>query len=226
MPDAYALRSTPDELARHQRAPGRGGTGGRVGRRSTTDAARCTSSQPDRTGLLATVAGALALRRLRHRRRRPRYGHPTGIALEVFTGRDRFGRLARADARRRRPPRSPTRSPARIALDEQLRDRARRYRPADRGRRRPRRPRARRHRRVGVATVVEVHAPDDVGLLARVAAVFADLELDVDAGARRPTRRRSGRRRLLPPRHDGHRFDAAPRVESLRATLLAASPPR
>ena len=29
------------------------------------------------------------------------------------------------------------------------------------------------------ATVVEVHTPDDVGLLARVAAVFADLELDV-----------------------------------------------
>ena len=29
------------------------------------------------------------------------------------------------------------------------------------------------------ATVVEVHAPDDVGLLARVAAVFGDLDLDV-----------------------------------------------
>jgi len=29
------------------------------------------------------------------------------------------------------------------------------------------------------ATVVEVHAPDDLGLLARVATVFADLDLDV-----------------------------------------------
>ena len=29
------------------------------------------------------------------------------------------------------------------------------------------------------ATVVEVHAPDEVGLLAQVAATFADLELDV-----------------------------------------------
>ena len=29
------------------------------------------------------------------------------------------------------------------------------------------------------ATVVEVHAPDDLGLLARVAAVFGDLDLDV-----------------------------------------------
>ena len=29
------------------------------------------------------------------------------------------------------------------------------------------------------ATVVEVHAPDDVGLLARVAGVFVDLDLDV-----------------------------------------------
>jgi len=29
------------------------------------------------------------------------------------------------------------------------------------------------------ATVVEVHAPDDVGLLARVTAVFVDLGLDV-----------------------------------------------
>ena len=31
------------------------------------------------------------------------------------------------------------------------------------------------------ATVCEVHAPDDVGLLARLAAVFADLEIDVNA---------------------------------------------
>jgi [protein-PII] uridylyltransferase len=31
------------------------------------------------------------------------------------------------------------------------------------------------------ATVVEVHAPDEVALLARVAAVFADLDLDVTA---------------------------------------------
>jgi [protein-PII] uridylyltransferase len=29
------------------------------------------------------------------------------------------------------------------------------------------------------ATVVEVYAPDDVGLLARVASVFVDLDLDV-----------------------------------------------
>ena len=59
----------------------------------------------------------------------------------------------------------------------------------------------------GIATVVEVHAPDDVGLLARVAAVFVDLELDVDAGDRLH-RRRPGRRRVLPARRrraDGSR---------------------
>ena len=31
------------------------------------------------------------------------------------------------------------------------------------------------------ATLIEVHAPDDVGLLASVAAVFADLGVDVSA---------------------------------------------
>jgi [protein-PII] uridylyltransferase len=65
-----------------------------------------------------------------------------------------------------------------LALEERLAERRRRYR----------RPLPTSDRDVQVrvdleaaafATVVEVHAPDDVGLLARVAAVFADLDLDV-----------------------------------------------
>ena len=66
-----------------------------------------------------------------------------------------------------------------LALDDALRDRSRRYR--SRG------PRVvdRDVQRVldteasAFATVVEVYAPDDVGLLARVASVFVDLGVDV-----------------------------------------------
>jgi [protein-PII] uridylyltransferase len=64
-------------------------------------------------------------------------------------------------------------------LDEKLQARTRRYRRADTA------PSDRDVRVVvdtqasARATVVEVHAPDDIGLLARVASVFVDLGLDV-----------------------------------------------
>src|SRR6185295_19416746 len=96
---------------------------------------------------------------------------------EVFTGRDRFDRLATPEGRTRASDTVAASLRGEVALDDQLRARARRYRAA---------PTAGRDVRVLVdtdasasATVVEVHAPDDVGLLARVAGVFVDLELDV-----------------------------------------------
>jgi [protein-PII] uridylyltransferase len=107
------------------------------------------------------------------------YSHHEGIAIEVFTGTDRFGRLEGADARQRATAMLADALAGSLDLDQKLADRARRYRaPAGAG--------SERDVRVlvdleasGFATVVEVHAPDDVGLLARVAEVFADLELDV-----------------------------------------------
>jgi [protein-PII] uridylyltransferase len=139
---------------------------------------RCTVVAPDRTGLLATVAGALALVAF-DIDTATAHLHRTGLALEVFTGRDRFERLSTTDGRTSATATVTGALAGQVAVDEKLRDRARRYRSSSaRG--------VDRDVRVLVdtdasasATVVEVHAPDDVGLLARVAAVFVDLDLDV-----------------------------------------------
>jgi [protein-PII] uridylyltransferase len=101
------------------------------------------------------------------------------MAIEVFTGTDRFGRLE-SEADRARALETLTGAlDGTLALDEQLAARTERYRTG-----RPAPADADVQVLVDLeassfATVVEVHAPDDLGLLARVAAVFADLELDV-----------------------------------------------
>ena len=64
---------------------------------------RCTLVAPDRTGLLATAAGALALVGF-DIDTAAAYGHADGLALEVFTGRDRFERFATPERPRRRAP--------------------------------------------------------------------------------------------------------------------------
>ena len=138
----------------------------------------------------------------------------------MFTGRDHFGRLGTADRRAEATTTVSDALAGRLALDEQLRDRARRYRPAAAAG-------VDRDVRVLVdtdasasATVVEVHAPDDVGLLARVAAVFADLELDVGQALVATVGDRVVDVFYL---HDatGTRFEQRHAVESLRATLLS-----
>ena len=108
------------------------------------------------------------------------YGAPDGMALEVYWGVDEFGRLdAAGRAAVERDVASGTR---RAPLAEGAAGGA--LRPV------PPRPEGAHDSSVRIsfdleastaATVVEVHAPDDVGLLARVAAVFADLDLDVSA---------------------------------------------
>jgi len=108
------------------------------------------------------------------------HSHPDGTALEIFTGHDRFGRLATPDDRVAATATITAALDGELALDEQLRARSERYRrialdPHDRDVRVLVDTDASEH-----ATVVEVHAPDDIGLLARVASVFVDLELDVD----------------------------------------------
>ncbi len=139
---------------------------------------RCTLVEPDRTGLLATAAAALALVGF-DIDTAAAFSHPDGMALEVFTGADRFGRLASADERSTAAATIDAVLDGATDLDEQLRARTLRYRRADPGT-------SDRDVQVLVdpeasadATVVEVHAPDDIGLLARVASVFVDLDLDV-----------------------------------------------
>ena len=95
------------------------------------------------------------------------HSHPDGTALEIFTGHDRFGRLATPDDRSAATATIMAALDGELALDEQLRARSERYRRAVDPRERDVRvlvdTDASDH-----ATVVEVHAPDDVGLLARI----------------------------------------------------------
>jgi [protein-PII] uridylyltransferase len=106
------------------------------------------------------------------------YGDETGMALEVYRGVDTFGRLD-GGGRQKIEHDLADALGGRLAVRERLDQRIRRYRRAPSG-----------DDSVEVrfdldasttATVCEVHAPDDVGLLARIAAVFTDLDLDVSA---------------------------------------------
>jgi [protein-PII] uridylyltransferase len=177
MPAAYATAFAPEVLAHHHDLVGARDLavewsdlpGGAVG---------CTLVAPDRTGLLATAAATLALLGF-DITAASGYSHHEGVALEVFSGVDRFGRLAGAADRERATELLSDALAGNLPLEERLAERTRRYRN-------PLLTRAERDVAVRVdleastfATVVEIHAPDDIGLLARVAAVFADLELDV-----------------------------------------------
>ncbi|HUF84354.1 MAG TPA: [protein-PII] uridylyltransferase [Acidimicrobiia bacterium] len=177
MPAAYTTAFDPDVAAHHRALLDAGFLAvewadlgdGRL---------ECTVAAPDRTGLLSTVAGVLALSGF-DIRDATGYSHRAGMAVEVFTGVDRFGRLADGEGRDEVVATLDEALRGKLPLEERLRDRAARYR----------RP-AQRADAEGVdvrvdveasdfATVIEVHAPDEVGLLARVTAVFAELDLDV-----------------------------------------------
>lgn len=215
MPESYAHAFAPDELAHHHQLFTAGTS---VVEWAELDDGRwrCTIVEPDRTGLLATAAGALALVGF-DIDAASAYGYD-GLALEVFTGRDRFNRLAEREGRDAATSTLTGAFAGTLALDEQLRDRARRYRVGAA-------PAVDRDVRVIVdtdasasATVVEVHAPDDVGLLARVAAVFVDLDLDVAHAIVSTAADRVVDVFYL---HDPTgRFTHRHGVESLRATML------
>jgi [protein-PII] uridylyltransferase len=136
----------------------------------------CAVASPDRPGLLATVAGVLALHGFDIRGARV-YGADDGMALEVYRGVDTFERLDEV-GRRAVATDVAAALAGTLSLRERLAERFRRYR------------RTGGTRDVAVtfdleasssATVVEIEAPDEVGLLARVAAVFTDLGFDISA---------------------------------------------
>ncbi|MGQ0805211.1 MAG: [protein-PII] uridylyltransferase [Actinomycetota bacterium] len=177
MPAAYTTAFEPDVTA-HHRALLEAGFLAVEWADLADGRLECTVVAPDRTGLLSTVAGVLALSGF-DIRDATGYSHRAGVALEVFTGVDRFGRLADREGRDEVVATLDEALRGELPLEERLIDRARRYRSAPRG-----------ADADGVdvrvdleasdfATVVEVHAPDEVGLLARVTAVFAELALDV-----------------------------------------------
>jgi [protein-PII] uridylyltransferase len=136
----------------------------------------CAVAAPDHPGLLATVAGVLALHGF-DIRGADVYGTPEGMALEVYRGVDTFERLD-VDGQARVRSDLQGALDGTLSLTERLNERFQRYRQSA----------ANREVRVAfdveassAATVVEVEAPDEVGLLARVAAVFTDLGFDVTA---------------------------------------------
>jgi len=180
MPPGYVTAFPVDQLARHRELLAASDRTGTLVEWETLadDRLRCTVVAPDRTGLLALVAGTLALAGF-DIASATGYTHHDGIALEVYTGVDRFGRLAGEPARAEFLTSLEAALRGELALDDALRDRSRRYRAKRPGF---------GDRDVQVvldteasafATVVEVYAPDDVGLLARVASVFVDLGVDV-----------------------------------------------
>lgn len=143
------------------------------------DRLRCSVGAADRPGLLAGVAGALALEGF-HIDVAEGHSLPGGRAAEVFEGTDAFGRLADPARRARAAATIAGVLEGRISVAEGLRERRAAY-----GHRRD--PAAAANSvdvRVDPdaavdASVVEVYAPDEIGLLATVAGVFAALSLDV-----------------------------------------------
>jgi [protein-PII] uridylyltransferase len=218
MPPAYADACSPEEMVHHHeliaaRSRALDWTALPEGR------LRCTLVEPDRTGLLATAAAALALVGF-NIDAASAFSHPDGMALEVFSGTDTFGRLASESDRIAAAATIGAAIDGEVDIDSQLQARTRRYRRA-------RALAGDRDVRVLVdteasarATVVEVHAPDDVGLLARVASVFVDLDLDVAQAIVSTVGNRVVDVFYLGD-PSGTRFDDRHAVESLRATLLA-----
>ena len=164
MPPAYTTAFEADVLAQHRALLAQGELAiewTELGNERLS----CTVVAPDRTGLLATVAASLSLVGF-DIESAIGYTHHDGMALEVFTGTDRFDRLADASGRDRFTETLEGALSGELAIEAQLDERTRRYRPADV-------EATARDVRVIVdleassfATVVEVHAPDDVGLLA------------------------------------------------------------
>jgi [protein-PII] uridylyltransferase len=143
--------------------------------RVLVDGARVTVIAPDRPGLFARVAGALALHGLDVRS--AAVGSERGMAVEVFDVQPAFGEPDWA-----RVSDDVSRAVAgRLAIDARLAERARAY-----GARRPSAAGGPAAPRVLVdndasatATVVEVRAPDRIGVLYRITRALAECDLDV-----------------------------------------------
>jgi [protein-PII] uridylyltransferase len=177
MPPAYTTAFAPD-VAAHHRALLDSGLLAVEWAELSDGRLECTVVAPDRTGLLSTVAGVLALSGF-DIRDAAGYSHRAGMALEVFSGVDRFGRLAFAEGREQLVATLDEALGGNLPLEERLLDRARRYRSPTRGTDTDGVDVSIDLEASAFATVVEVHAPDEVGLLARVTGVFAELEVDV-----------------------------------------------
>ena len=138
---------------------------------------QCSVIAPDRPGLLGGVAAALALAGLDISSVNAAT-HGSGIALEVFTGVDRFGRLG-SGVERAKATEQISAACSGEDFSDRLTARATAYRS----------PTARRGATSvtvdatasATATVVEVYADDEVGRFARIAMILAGAGADVTA---------------------------------------------
>jgi [protein-PII] uridylyltransferase len=170
----------------------------------------------DRPGLLATLAGALAVSGL-DVIEASLFGTTDGQALDVFRTADPFGRVADDDGSRVR--RTIERALAgELDLSTRVDERRRAYSGIG--------DRETTDVRVEIDadesetdTVVEVHADDDVGLLYRLACVFSELSLDV-----RIAKVSTLGRRVVDVFYvrdtDGNKIDDPDTIELLRAALV------
>jgi [protein-PII] uridylyltransferase len=171
---------------------------------------------PDRAGLLATLAGALAICGV-DVLEAGLFGTADGLALDVFRGTDPFGRLADDDGIR--VAKTIERAMAgEIDLATKVDERRRSY--------------ASMQTPVGPVrveidadesetdTVVEVYADDDIGLLYRLASAFVELGLDV-----RVAKVATLGKRVVDVFYvrdgDGRKITDARAIEELRAALTS-----
>lgn len=140
---------------------------------------RCIVGAPDRPGLLADVAGALALEGF-DISAADGQTLPDGRAADLFVGTDRLHRLGDGDGRRRAAATIQGVLGGTISVADGLRDRRETYGRAPVDSVAPGNIRVRvAQDESDEATVVEVFAPDEIGLLATIASVFATQRLDV-----------------------------------------------
>jgi [protein-PII] uridylyltransferase len=137
---------------------------------------RLTVIAPDRPGLFARVAGSLSLHGLDVRSAAVASSED-GMAVEVFDVVANAGSAPQWDRVRRDIERAVS---GRLALEARVAERARVYAPRRPAAARPVEPRVTfDNDATDAATVVEVRAPDAVGVLYRITRALADADLDV-----------------------------------------------
>lgn len=174
LPVGYVRTFDADEMSAHHHLLARGEVAVSC-REEGHDFVGITVVAPDRVGLLAVVAGAVSTAGLVVREA-SLFTTAGGWAVDVFRASDPYGRFAHDSASGLEAQIRDALSGA-LDVDEAVRARMRNYQPP-----------GRRRGPVEVivdleasdsATVVEVHADDEVGLLYRLATVFAGLHADV-----------------------------------------------
>lgn len=140
----------------------------------------CMVVAPDRRGMLAAVARGLAAAGM-DLDNAVGFSSAEGKALELFTGHDRFGRMGTPAEREQAADVVRASLEDDPSVQARFEKRIRTYRGIATAPARTPQP-VRVHFDLDAsehATVVEVRGDDEIGLLARLAEVFADLDLDV-----------------------------------------------